>query len=333
MDAVLQAFALVATPQVAVVMLLSGMFGMFVGAVPGPHGHHGHGAAGADHVLPAAGAGHRLHRHGPRPWPSLRATSRGALLRIPGTPGLGRLHRRVLCDDAQGRGREGAGHRPGVLLHRRAVRHGGADRGRALRSPSSPSSSVRSSTSGWSRWAWTCAVFITSDAPLKGVITLFLGLLIGCVGLENPAAHYPRFTFGSADLLGGRKPDPGHDRHVRDLRDPALHVDDRANRQLQPAARLGVQGHGWADAQVPAADAARQRAGHGGGHPARRGRRHRGLDVVRDEQEALQGTREVRHRPPRGPWSKPAPPTTARWPGPGCRRWCSAFRATRSPPS
>jgi TctA family transporter len=45
-------------------------------------------------------------------------------------------------------------------------------------------------------------VFITSDAPLKGVITLFLGLLIGCVGLENPAAH-PRFTFGSTDLLGG----------------------------------------------------------------------------------------------------------------------------------
>jgi TctA family transporter len=31
---------------------------------------------------------------------------------------------------------------------------------------------------------------------------LFIGLLVGAVGLENPAAH-PRFTFGNADLLGG----------------------------------------------------------------------------------------------------------------------------------
>src|SRR6188472_1837540 len=48
----------------------------------------------------------------------------------------------------------------------------------------------------------TCAVFISTDAPLKGLTTLFLGLLIAGVGLNNPAA-FPRFTFGSADLLGG----------------------------------------------------------------------------------------------------------------------------------
>jgi TctA family transporter len=48
----------------------------------------------------------------------------------------------------------------------------------------------------------TCAVFITGDTPLKGLATLFIGLLLGSVGLQNPAAH-PRFTFGSADLLGG----------------------------------------------------------------------------------------------------------------------------------
>jgi len=40
----------------------------------------------------------------------------------------------------------------------------------------------------------TCAVFISAEQPLKGVITLMLGLLFGSVGLENPAAH-PRFTF------------------------------------------------------------------------------------------------------------------------------------------
>ena len=48
----------------------------------------------------------------------------------------------------------------------------------------------------------TCAVFITSDRPLKGFVTLMLGLLVACVGLNNPAA-IPRFTFGSIELLGG----------------------------------------------------------------------------------------------------------------------------------
>jgi TctA family transporter len=48
----------------------------------------------------------------------------------------------------------------------------------------------------------TCAVFITSTAPIKGVITLFLGLLVSCVGLGNPAG-FPRFTFGNIETLGG----------------------------------------------------------------------------------------------------------------------------------
>ncbi len=48
----------------------------------------------------------------------------------------------------------------------------------------------------------TCAVFITGDNPVKGLVTLFLGLLLGCVGLDNPAG-YPRFTFDNTDLLGG----------------------------------------------------------------------------------------------------------------------------------
>jgi putative tricarboxylic transport membrane protein len=48
----------------------------------------------------------------------------------------------------------------------------------------------------------TCAVFISTEAPLKGLITLFLGLLVASVGLNNPAA-FPRFTFGNSELLGG----------------------------------------------------------------------------------------------------------------------------------
>lgn len=48
----------------------------------------------------------------------------------------------------------------------------------------------------------TCAVFITTDHPLKGIVTLLLGLLVACVGLGNPAG-FPRFTFGNAEMTGG----------------------------------------------------------------------------------------------------------------------------------
>jgi TctA family transporter len=48
----------------------------------------------------------------------------------------------------------------------------------------------------------TCAVFITTNQPLKGVTTLLLGLLVACVGLGNPAG-FPRFTFGNPEMTGG----------------------------------------------------------------------------------------------------------------------------------
>jgi putative tricarboxylic transport membrane protein len=48
----------------------------------------------------------------------------------------------------------------------------------------------------------TCAVFISPGSPLKGLISLGLGLLIATIGFENPAA-FPRFTFGSEQLMSG----------------------------------------------------------------------------------------------------------------------------------
>jgi TctA family transporter len=49
---------------------------------------------------------------------------------------------------------------------------------------------------------FTCAVFIAGTDKLKGCVSLLLGLLISCVGLENPAAA-PRWTLGNAELMGG----------------------------------------------------------------------------------------------------------------------------------
>src|SRR4029450_13920739 len=48
----------------------------------------------------------------------------------------------------------------------------------------------------------TCAIFIATGAPLKGIVSLLLGLAINCIGID-PAACYPRFTFGSVELLQG----------------------------------------------------------------------------------------------------------------------------------
>lgn len=49
---------------------------------------------------------------------------------------------------------------------------------------------------------FTCAIFIAGADPLKGAVSLLLGLLLACVGLENPAGA-PRWTFGNAELMGG----------------------------------------------------------------------------------------------------------------------------------
>jgi putative tricarboxylic transport membrane protein len=48
----------------------------------------------------------------------------------------------------------------------------------------------------------TCAVFIATNDPLKGFATLFVGLFIGTIGID-PAAGFPRFTFGTIVLLEG----------------------------------------------------------------------------------------------------------------------------------
>lgn len=47
-----------------------------------------------------------------------------------------------------------------------------------------------------------CAIFIGTGSPVKGLLSLFLGLFIASVGIDNPAG-VPRFTFGNTELLGG----------------------------------------------------------------------------------------------------------------------------------
>lgn len=47
-----------------------------------------------------------------------------------------------------------------------------------------------------------CAIFIGAGSPVKGLVSLFLGLFVAQIGIDNPGG-VPRFTFGNSNLLGG----------------------------------------------------------------------------------------------------------------------------------
>ncbi|TWT05149.1 tripartite tricarboxylate transporter permease [Reyranella sp. CPCC 100927] len=52
-----------------------------------------------------------------------------------------------------------------------------------------------------------CSTLVARSSPVKAIASMLIGLLISCIGMENPAGT-PRFTFGATDLLGGIEPIP-----------------------------------------------------------------------------------------------------------------------------
>ncbi|HRE20955.1 MAG TPA: tripartite tricarboxylate transporter permease [Rhabdaerophilum sp.] len=47
-----------------------------------------------------------------------------------------------------------------------------------------------------------CATLVARSSPVKALAAMLIGLLVSCIGIENPAGT-PRFTFGLTDMLGG----------------------------------------------------------------------------------------------------------------------------------
>jgi len=198
--ALVQAFSTVFEPYTILVMVLASLFGLFVGAVPGLT------ATMATALLvpvtffmppiPAIAA-------------IVTATAMaifsgdipGCLLRIPGTPASA-----AYTDEAFAMTRKGQAELAlGAGLVFSAV---GGLFGTAVLIVAAPALAEFAIRFSSFEYFWlvllglTCAVFITSDRPLKGLLTLFLGLLVACVGLGNPAGH-PRFTLGNSELMGG----------------------------------------------------------------------------------------------------------------------------------
>jgi TctA family transporter len=196
----LEAFRLVFDPYNIVVMLAASLFGLFVGAVPGLT------ATMATALLVPV-------TFFMAPIPAIAAIVAatamaifsgdipGCLLRMPGTPASA-----AYTDEAYAMTKKGLAETAlGAGLVFSAV---GGLFGTAVLMVSAPALAEFALQFSSFEYFWlvlmglTCAVFISTERPLKGLTTLFIGLLVAGVGLNNPAA-FPRFTFGSADLLGG----------------------------------------------------------------------------------------------------------------------------------
>jgi len=195
-----QAFWLVFDPYVLLVILCSALFGLFVGCIPGLT------ATMATALLvpitffmppvPAVAA-------------IVTATAMaifsgdipGALLRIPGTPASA-----AYCDEAYAMTLKGQAETAlGAGLVFSAI---GGLFGTIVMVLFSPGLAEIALQFSSFEYFWLVvlglagAVFIGNASILKASIALILGLLIACIGLENPGGH-PRFTFGLKELLSG----------------------------------------------------------------------------------------------------------------------------------
>jgi TctA family transporter len=195
-----QAFGLVFDPYVLGVIVCSALFGLFVGCIPGLT------ATMATALLvpitffmppvPAVAA-------------IVTATAMaifsgdipGALLRIPGTPASAAYTDEAYAMTLKGQAEVALG--AGLVFS--AI---GGLFGTVVMIAFSPGLAEIALNFSSFEYFWLVvlglagAVFIGNASVLKASISLLLGLLIACIGLENPAAH-PRFTFGLTQLMSG----------------------------------------------------------------------------------------------------------------------------------
>ncbi len=200
MDPILLAFELVFTWQVILTVAGAALFGLFVGAIPGLTAT----MATALMVpltffmdpIPAVGAMVTCSAMA-----IFAGDIPGALLRIPGTPASA-----AYTNEAYAMTRNGEAEKVlGACVLFSAI---GGLFGVTVLIFAAPALAEVALKFSSQEYFWmailglTCAVFIGASSPVKGLISLLIGLLIATVGLNNPSG-VPRFTFGSTDMLAG----------------------------------------------------------------------------------------------------------------------------------
>ncbi len=200
MSAVSAAFGLVFQPAVLGMMLFAALFGLFVGATPGLTA-----TMAIALLVPVTFFMDPIPAIGAMVTCSAMAIFAGdipgALLRIPGTPASA-----AYADEAYAMTRKGQGEIAlGANLAFSAM---GGLFGTAVLILAAPSLAEVALKFSSFEYFWlallglTCGVFIGASNVVKGLVSLFIGLFVSTIGLNNPAG-VPRFTFGSVNLMGG----------------------------------------------------------------------------------------------------------------------------------
>jgi TctA family transporter len=200
MDALLSGAALVLAPDNLLVMVLAGAFGLFVGGMPGLT------ATMATALLVPV-----TFFMPPVPAISAIVTATamaifagdlpGALLRIPGTPASA-----AYVEDAYRMTQKGQAET--VLGAGLVFSVIGGLVGAVILALLAPTLAEFALGFSSFEYFWlalfglSCAVFISTGSPAKGLVSVLIGLLLATVGIDTTAGH-PRFTFGSVELLGG----------------------------------------------------------------------------------------------------------------------------------
>ncbi|TDR94053.1 TctA family transporter [Enterovirga rhinocerotis] len=200
MSTVLEALRMVAAPDVVLAILLSSIYGLVVGCLPGlsatmatallvPVTFYLSPIAAIATIISASAMA------------IFSGDIPGTLLRIPGTPASA-----AYTDEAYAMTRKG---RPelalGICLWFSAI--GGIAGTISLVAMAPLLAEIAFSFSTY-EYFWLgimglmCATLVARSSPVKAIASMLLGLLISCVGMENPGG-VPRFTFGLTDLLGG----------------------------------------------------------------------------------------------------------------------------------
>src|SRR5205085_602119 len=200
LNTLIQAFGLISTWEVIIAMLAASVYGLVIGSLPGlsatmatallvPVTFYLSPIAAMATIVAASSMA------------IFAGDIPGALLRIPGTPASAAYADEAYAMTLKGQAEVALG--AGVVFS--AI---GGILGTIVLVTAAPALAEVALKFSSFEYFWlvclglTCAVFITQDSPVKGMIALFLGLFAASIGLDNPAGQ-PRFTFGSTDLMGG----------------------------------------------------------------------------------------------------------------------------------
>src|SRR3954469_20734979 len=201
----IEAFALISTWEVIIAMLAASVYGLVVGALPGlsatmatallvPVTFYLSPIAAVATIITASAMA------------IFSGDIPGCLLRIPGTPASA-----AYTDEAYAMTRKGQAEMAlGAGLWFSAIGGIVGTLSLVLMAPLLAEMALSFSTFEYFWLAFLglmCATLVARSSPVKAIASMLLGLLVSCIGMENPAGT-PRFTFGLTDLLGGIEPIP-----------------------------------------------------------------------------------------------------------------------------